>query len=98
MNYISQPNILNISESVCVCCVFIVQLMESSNAVRKLNSQVMELGSGLEKVKELLEQRNPTVNAAQSVLKVCGGLCWHVCKCHINLLISNTVKLVHTVH
>ncbi len=89
----SQPNILNISESVCVCCVFIVQLMESSNTVRKLNSQVEELGSGLEKVKELLEQRNPTVNVAQSVLKVCVGVCWHVCKCYINLLIGKKVKL-----
>ncbi|XP_068433248.1 nesprin-2a [Clinocottus analis] len=45
------------------------KLMDKSNPVRKLASQVAELGSGLEKVKVLLEQRSPTVNEAQNLLK-----------------------------
>ncbi|XP_054474146.1 nesprin-2-like [Anoplopoma fimbria] len=45
------------------------KLLEKSNPVWKLASQVAELGSGLEKVKVLLEQRSPTVNEAQNVLK-----------------------------
>ncbi|XP_074540850.1 nesprin-2a [Halichoeres trimaculatus] len=46
------------------------KLMEKSiPAVRKLNSQVVELGSGLEKVRKLLEQKSPTVTEAQSLLK-----------------------------
>ncbi|XP_068564553.1 nesprin-2a [Cebidichthys violaceus] len=45
------------------------KLMEKSDPVRKLASQVAELGSGLEKVKVLLEQKSPTVNEAQNVLK-----------------------------
>ncbi|KAI3364132.1 hypothetical protein L3Q82_010949, partial [Scortum barcoo] len=45
------------------------KLMEKSSAVRKLASQVVELGSGLENVKGLLEQRSPTVSEAQLVLK-----------------------------
>ncbi|XP_034756192.1 nesprin-2-like [Etheostoma cragini] len=45
------------------------KLMEKSNPVRKLASQVVELGSGLENVKALLEQRSPTVNDAQNLLK-----------------------------
>ena len=57
--------------------VVILQLMEKSNPVQKLASQVVELGSGLENVKALLEQRSPTVNDAQNALKVCVflGLC-----------------------
>lgn len=57
--------------------------MEKSDPVRKLASQVVELGSGLEKVKALLEQRSPTVSEAQNVLKVCTflGLCLLVCLC-----------------
>ncbi|XP_035534355.1 nesprin-2 isoform X4 [Morone saxatilis] len=43
------------------------KLMESP--VRKLDSQVVELATGLEKVKALLEQRSPTVNEAQNLLK-----------------------------
>lgn len=55
-----------------VClCVVILQLMEKSNPVQKLDNQVVELASGLEKVKVLLEQRSPTVNEAQNALKVC---------------------------
>ncbi|KAF1376843.1 hypothetical protein PFLUV_G00215650 [Perca fluviatilis] len=45
------------------------KLMEKSNPVQKLASQVVELGSGLENVKALLEQRSPTVNDAQNALK-----------------------------
>ncbi|XP_044023969.1 nesprin-2 isoform X2 [Siniperca chuatsi] len=45
------------------------KLIDKSNPVRKLASQVVELGSGLGKVKALLEQRSPTVNEAQNVLK-----------------------------
>uniref|UniRef100_UPI0037E98A37 nesprin-2a n=1 Tax=Semicossyphus pulcher TaxID=241346 RepID=UPI0037E98A37 len=45
------------------------KLMEKSIPVQKLNSKVVELGSGLEKVKMLLEQRSPTVNEAKHVLK-----------------------------
>lgn len=45
------------------------KLMETSDPVRKLDNQVVELASGLEKVKMLLEQRSPTVNEAQNVLK-----------------------------
>lgn len=62
--------------NVCVCVV-ILQLMKKSDPVQKLADQVVELGSGLEKVKALLEKRSPTVNEAQNVLKVCVflGLC-----------------------
>lgn len=49
--------------------------MERSNPVQKLARRVVELGSGLEKVKALLEQRSPTVNEAQNVLKVCVYVC-----------------------
>ncbi|XP_034436669.1 nesprin-1-like [Hippoglossus hippoglossus] len=45
------------------------ELMEGSNPVRKLAARVAELGSGLEKVKVLLEQKSPTVSEAQNVLK-----------------------------
>ncbi|KAM3603169.1 uncharacterized protein V6R79_017666 [Siganus canaliculatus] len=45
------------------------KLMEKSYPVRRLNSQVVELGTSLEKVKVLLEQRSPTVNEAQKALK-----------------------------
>lgn len=52
----------------------ILQLMKKSNPVWELDSQVVELGSSLEKVKVLLEQRSPTVNEAQCALKVCAAL------------------------
>ncbi|XP_026174095.1 nesprin-2a isoform X2 [Mastacembelus armatus] len=45
------------------------KLMENSNFVQKLAGQVAELSSGVEKVKMLLDQRSPTVNEAQNVLK-----------------------------
>ncbi|XP_062415634.1 nesprin-2-like isoform X4 [Pungitius pungitius] len=45
------------------------KLMEKSNSLRRLDSQVAELGSGLERVKVLLEQRSPTVNEAQNAIK-----------------------------
>ncbi|KAK5852700.1 hypothetical protein PBY51_006550 [Eleginops maclovinus] len=45
------------------------KLMETSDPVRKLARDAAELGSGLEKVKVLLEQKSPTVNEAQNVLK-----------------------------
>ncbi|XP_062267756.1 nesprin-1 isoform X1 [Platichthys flesus] len=45
------------------------ELKEGSNPVRKLAARVEELGSGLEKVKVLLEQKSPTVSEAQNVLK-----------------------------
>ncbi|XP_060907682.1 nesprin-2-like isoform X3 [Labrus mixtus] len=45
------------------------KLVEKSISIRKLNSQVAELGSGLEKVKMLLEQQSPTVPEAQKLLK-----------------------------
>ncbi len=80
---------------VCVCVVVIVQFMERSHPVRKLNSQVVELGSGLEKVRELLEQRNATVNEAQNVLKVCVGLCLVVFECYRNLLICTNSMFDH---
>ena len=44
--------------------------MEGSDPVRKLAARVADLGSGLEKVKVLLEQKSPTVSEAQNVLKV----------------------------
>ena len=69
---ISHRNLL-FSKCVCVCvcvCVVVPQLMEKSNPVRKLAGKVAELGSGLEKVKTLLEQKSPTVNDAQNALKV----------------------------
>lgn len=62
-------------------CVVIPQLMEKNNPVWKLDSQVVELGSSLEKVKALLEQRSPTVNEAQRVLKVRAGFCLLVYLC-----------------
>ncbi|KAL7388816.1 hypothetical protein ABVT39_021245 [Epinephelus coioides] len=45
------------------------KLMEKSDPVRKLARQVAELGSGLEKVTELLEQKSATVSDAQNALK-----------------------------
>ncbi|XP_073348713.1 LOW QUALITY PROTEIN: nesprin-2a [Pagrus major] len=45
------------------------KFMEKRYPVRKLNSQVVELGSGLEKVKALLEQKSPTVDEAQNLIK-----------------------------
>ncbi|XP_054871829.1 nesprin-2 isoform X5 [Amphiprion ocellaris] len=45
------------------------KLMEKNSPVAKLANRVIQLGSGLEKVKELLEQRNPTVSEARNVLK-----------------------------
>lgn len=44
--------------------------MEGNNPVGKLAGRVVELGSGLERVKDLLEQRSPTVGEAQQVLRV----------------------------
>lgn len=64
----------------CVC-VDILQFMEKSYPVQKLNRQLLELGSGLEKVKVLLEQKSLTVDKAQNLIKVCVGLCLHVCLC-----------------
>nr|XP_046228198.1 nesprin-2 isoform X4 [Scatophagus argus] len=46
-----------------------VKLMEKSNPIRKLDSKVVELASGLEKVRALLEKRSPTVSEVQSLLK-----------------------------
>nr|XP_040016362.1 nesprin-2 isoform X2 [Gasterosteus aculeatus aculeatus] len=46
------------------------KLVEKSNLLRRLDSQVAELGSGLEIVKVLLEQRSPTVNEAQNAIKL----------------------------
>lgn len=68
--------------------------------MRKLASQVVELGSGLENVKALLEQRSPTVNDAQNALKVCVflGLCLCLCLCvccDTNLLICMSGEFVH---
>ncbi|XP_070706002.1 nesprin-2a [Pempheris klunzingeri] len=45
------------------------RLMGRSTPVRKLTSQVMQLISGLKKVKASLKQKSPTVSEAQSVLK-----------------------------
>lgn len=39
--------------------------------MRKLESQVAALGSSLEKVNVLLDQRSPTVSEAKHALKVC---------------------------
>lgn len=68
--------------------VVILQLMKKSSPVWKLDSQLVELGSCLEKVNVLLEQRSPTVSEAQRLLKVCAGLCLlaPVCECDANLL------------
>lgn len=77
MNYLP-PKPLVFFLNVC-CCVVILQLMEKSNPVRKLAGQVAELGSGLEKVKVLLEQKSPTVNDAQNALKVSVSLFIFAC-------------------
>ncbi|TKS76359.1 Nesprin-2 KASH domain-containing protein 2 [Collichthys lucidus] len=45
------------------------KLMEKSNPVQKLDRQVVEFASGLEKVKLLLEKKSPTVSQAENVLK-----------------------------
>ncbi|XP_042359998.1 LOW QUALITY PROTEIN: nesprin-1-like [Plectropomus leopardus] len=45
------------------------KLMQKSNLVKKLAHQVAELGSGMEKVKAILEQKSLTVNDAQNALK-----------------------------
>ncbi|XP_027896962.1 nesprin-2a isoform X6 [Xiphophorus couchianus] len=46
-----------------------MQLLETDNPIRKLSRRVRELGSGLERVKSLLEQKSPTIREAQCVLK-----------------------------
>ncbi|XP_014859415.1 PREDICTED: nesprin-2-like isoform X6 [Poecilia mexicana] len=46
-----------------------MQLLETDNPIRKLSRRVRELGSGLERVKSLLEQKSPTIREAQRVLK-----------------------------
>ncbi|KAM9354946.1 nesprin-2-like, partial [Pholidichthys leucotaenia] len=46
------------------------ELMESNSPVRKLAGRVRELGSGMEKVKALLDQRSSTVTEAQNALKL----------------------------
>ncbi|GLD49701.1 nesprin-2-like protein [Lates japonicus] len=46
-----------------------VKLIEASNPVRKMAGRVEELGSGLQRVNTLLEQKSPTVSEAQNVLK-----------------------------
>lgn len=51
-------------------CTVIPQLMETSDPVRKLAREAAGLGSSLEKVNVLLEQKSPTVKEAQNVLKV----------------------------
>ncbi|XP_045916269.1 nesprin-2 isoform X3 [Micropterus dolomieu] len=63
---------------------------KKSDPVQKLADQVVELGSGLEKVKALLEKRSPTVNEAQNVLKhVWDELdAWHSCL----MLLENEVQ------
>ncbi|CAJ1078355.1 LOW QUALITY PROTEIN: nesprin-2 [Xyrichtys novacula] len=45
------------------------KLIARSIPLQKLNRRVVELGSGLEKVKMLLDQKSPTVPEAQHVLK-----------------------------
>eukprot|EP00064_Thunnus_orientalis_P010013 superscaffoldBa00001318_g10039 len=45
------------------------KVLERSSLVQKLASQVVELVSGLEKVKAILEQRSTTFNESQNVLK-----------------------------
>ncbi|XP_043962311.1 nesprin-2 isoform X2 [Gambusia affinis] len=44
-------------------------LLETDNPIRKLSRRVRELGSGLERVKSLLQQKSPTIREAQRVLK-----------------------------
>lgn len=61
----------------------IVQLMKKSNPVWELDSRLVELGSSLEKIKVLLEQRSPTVNEAQRALKVCSALLLYL---YVNLI------------
>ncbi|KAM8832006.1 nesprin-2a isoform 3-T3 [Spinachia spinachia] len=45
------------------------KFMEKSNRLPKLDSQVADLVSGLERFSVLLEQRSPTVNEAQNAIK-----------------------------
>ncbi|XP_028252465.1 nesprin-2a isoform X3 [Parambassis ranga] len=45
------------------------QLIDKNSPVRRLASRARELGSGLERVKVLLEKRSPTVSEAQNALK-----------------------------
>ncbi|MED6292719.1 hypothetical protein CHARACLAT_003233 [Characodon lateralis] len=44
-------------------------LLEWDNPVRKLSRRARELGSGLERVKALIEKRSPTITESQHVLK-----------------------------
>lgn len=50
--------------------VFTAQLEKKSDPIWKLNRQVAELASSLEKVQVLLEQKSPTVTEAEHLLKV----------------------------
>lgn len=72
-------------------CVVTLQLMEKSNPVQKLDRQVVEFASGLEKVKLLLEKKSPTVSQAENVLKV--FVCVQVWTCFLihHLLISDEI-------
>lgn len=45
--------------------------MKRNNPLRKLESQIASLGSSLEKVTMLLDQKSPTVSEAKRALKVC---------------------------
>lgn len=44
--------------------------MTKNNPLRKLEGQIASLGSSLEKVNMLLDQRSPTVSEAKHALKV----------------------------
>lgn len=63
------------------------QLMKKNNPLRKLESQMTSLGSSLEKVNMLLDQRSPTVSEAKRALKVC---CVIYCLSHV-VVVENCV-------
>lgn len=68
---INQSKQKKISNFCLIVCARALQLVKGSDPVRKLAGRVVELGSGLQKVTALLEQKSPTVGEAQNVLKVC---------------------------
>lgn len=60
--------------------------MKKTNPLHKLESQITSLGSSLEKVNMLLDQKSPTVSEAKRALKVC---C--VIYCAIHVVIDNCI-------
>lgn len=65
--------------------------MKKNNPLHQLESQIASLGSSLEKVNVLLDQRSPTVNEAKRALKVC-----YVIYCVIHVVVVLCDNCINT--